>query len=120
MPKSILDCNERRRVTESRKEVSREDLSRYGRELTEAGSYCEALDFYKKAEDLESISRLSQIVLEEGDYFLFNLCCQALKKTPSEGELLKLAEAAEKAGLLIYAEKARDRQKTLKEESPKE
>jgi hypothetical protein len=117
MAKSILNCNARRDVTESRKAIPAEELKRYGRELMEAESYCEALDFFKKAGDLASISELSEKVLREGDYFLFNLTCQALKKSPSEEELMTLAEAADKAGLSLYAEKARAGIASIKEEA---
>jgi hypothetical protein len=79
------------------------DLRRQGEEFLQAGWLSDAIDFFKKAGDQNGLEKVRDIVISEGDAFLFRRALTALDVTASEEQWKELADRALDLGKLQFA-----------------
>lgn len=103
--KSLLGCLEKRDLL-NRTAVAVETLVSEGKEFEEAGQLSDAVDFYEKARDHESLSRIFEIAREEADVFLLGRIARILNAPLQAEEWLAVAERAETLGKRAFAAEA--------------
>ncbi|MCE5245265.1 MAG: hypothetical protein ABFD98_12135 [Syntrophobacteraceae bacterium] len=103
--KSLLGCLEKRDLL-NRAAVAVETLISEGKEFEEAGQLSDAIDFYEKARDHESLTRILEIAREEADVFLLGRIGRILNAPLQADEWLAVAERAEKLGKQAFAAEA--------------
>jgi hypothetical protein len=82
------------------------ELSRLGRRFLEEGWLCDAIDFFKKAEDLEGLATIRKISIEEGDVFLLRQSVKASGEAAGEDEWKQIGDRALELGKLQFAREA--------------
>jgi len=103
---SALNWKNRRSMIEDKK-ILPASFSAAGRELTAAGRFVEAADFFKRAGDKEGLVDLKKRAVEDGDFFLYTLVGNLTDSKPEIADLSFLAHNAELAGLFMYESKAK-------------
>ncbi|MDR2444079.1 MAG: hypothetical protein LBE31_11230 [Deltaproteobacteria bacterium] len=105
MSESALNWRVRRNLTESSKSTP-QALTSLGEELFQADYLAESIDIFQKSGDLDSLSQVKAKAVEEGNFFLYVRCCQAMGRPAIAGELRTLASKAKANGLSQYESKA--------------
>jgi hypothetical protein len=101
----MLSCLEKRDLL-NRPAVTAETLIARGKEFEETGYLSDAVDFYEKAQDNESLSRIFEIVRNEADVFLLGRIGRILSRSLSGDEWVEVAQQAEKLGKTAFAAEA--------------
>jgi len=96
---------ERRHLIE--RELAPEKASAIAEAYLAEGRPAEAVVFLEKAEATDRLQALAEEAIAAGDAFLFRTVGQALQEEPASERWIALAETAEAAGKLRYAESAR-------------
>ena len=81
-------------------------LKTAGRSMIEAGFLSDAVDFLAKAGDREGLARVIEIVIGEGDVFLFTRALKALGRQATEAEWDQLEQTAVRLGKQAFAARA--------------
>ncbi len=77
-----------------------------GRELLEMNQLAEAAVLCGRGQDDESLSRIIDRAVEEGNFFIFKEAAARLKDGISPHRVRDLKQAAERGGRQLYAEQA--------------
>ena len=96
---------ERRHLIE--RELSAAQSLRTAEAYLEAGRSGEAVEFLRKAGEMERLAELRVEAVRAGDVFLLREAAVAMGEEPEHGEWQATAEAAEAAGKDLYATEAR-------------
>lgn len=88
------------------KDAKPEDLRRHGEKFLQAGWLSDAIDFFGQAGDQNSLEKIRDITIAEGDAFLFRRALKALDATADENQWKELAERALELGKLQFAREA--------------
>ena len=100
---------EGRRALTDNPSTSPETFRRTGRELLSLDQLAEAIDFFARAGDVEGLRAALDRAIEEGHFFLFQAAIACLPGRPPERSgARRLLENAERRGLALYADKARE------------
>jgi ATP/maltotriose-dependent transcriptional regulator MalT len=83
-------------------------LSSYAREFVDQGFLSDAIDFFEKAGDSESLEGLLQTAVSEGDLFLVRRILKILGRKPDKYLLKSVAENADRLGKTFFAGQARE------------
>jgi hypothetical protein len=103
----VLNWKDRRSLSESTK-TTPETLKEAGRQLLAGDRLVEAADFMSRASDYEGLNLIKIQAISEGNYFVYRLVCNVLKKEPDLIELKDLAKAAASFGLTTYEYSAKN------------
>ncbi len=103
--KNSMSCLEKRDLL-NQSAVSVETLKRWGRSFEESDMIYDAVSFYEKANDRESLSRLREDARGEGNVMLFKRLCQLTGHEPDQKEWMLLAQQAEQMGKHLFAAEA--------------
>ena len=82
------------------------DLRRQGEEFLQAGWLSDAIDFFGKAGDQNSLEKIRDITIAEGDVFLFRRALKAMDATAEEDQWKELADRALELEKLQFAREA--------------
>ena len=74
-----------------------------GREFMDAERYDDALEFFARSGAKDEVLKIAQRAIEAGDTALLLRAKVVLKEAPTDEELTRVAQAAEKAGLTSQA-----------------
>ncbi|RME20251.1 MAG: hypothetical protein D6806_16750 [Deltaproteobacteria bacterium] len=86
------------------KNVDRAQLVQTAKMLLEAGWLSDAIDFFGKAEDSESLESVRRMAISEGDLFLFRKVLKTLGEDSAPAEQWReLADMAKELGKLEFA-----------------
>lgn len=87
------------------------DLSKY-KSLAlfyeEKGRFYDALQLYVKIKDKEAMERIKELVLKDGDFFLYEQIVKVLDILPDMDEYKRLAAFATEKGKDVYAKRIED------------
>jgi hypothetical protein len=103
--KELLTCLEKRELL-NESVVSVDKLLEWGQRFEEAGLIYDAVNFFEKAGARDDLARLLDEAKSEGNLFLVNRLCKALKTELTKQEWLAIGEEAERAGKLTFATEA--------------
>ncbi|MDR2460444.1 MAG: hypothetical protein LBE38_06655 [Deltaproteobacteria bacterium] len=105
MTEPISQWKTRRQLLEGKVTISSADFVAKAKELIACGYLAAALEFLQKADDKPELANFLQLTIGEGDFFLSNLCVQALGRDFTSQELKLLAENAQEKGFILYYNK---------------
>lgn len=81
-----------------------DQLASIGRELVRLERYSEAIDFLRAAKADADLQGILQKAIAMGDLFLLKAAARALRRTPTDDEMLRTRQAATTKGKLLYAQ----------------
>jgi len=100
-----LDCLKKRDLLNDR-QAPRAKLLTAAEDHLAAGLIYDAIDFWKRAGEVERLKELAGQAVESGDLFLYLHALKAARVEPEAGALTELARRAEAAGQLLFAKRA--------------
>jgi len=100
-----LNCLEKRDLL-NEAVFSRDALISWGKHYEEAGSLCDAVDFYEKSGAVDALVQLRSKGMKTGNVFLFRRICRIIGHDPDRDEWLSIADSARELGKLTFAAEA--------------